>query len=50
MERGSITIKLANGKTLTTTKGEEVFWFHQSEGRSIVQPPPKEKELTNKKV
>ena len=39
MERGNIEIKLANGKSVKGT-GEEVYWFHKSEGRSIVAPPP----------
>jgi len=33
-----ITIKLANGKEVSSESGEEIFWFHQSEGRSIVKP------------
>jgi hypothetical protein len=40
MERGTITLKLANGKTLESSNGEELFWFHNSEGRSMIAPPP----------
>lgn len=43
-----ITIKLANGKTLESEKGEDIFWFHKSEGRSIVQEPVKEKKEQKK--
>ncbi len=47
MERGTITIKLANGKELETNNGEEVHWFFQSEGNSIVAPPPKVDRVVN---
>lgn len=43
-----ITIKLANGKVLETENGEEAFYFHKSEGRSIVQEPAKPKEQPKK--
>jgi len=33
-----ITIKLANGKEVSSESGEEIYWFNQSEGRSIVKP------------
>lgn len=44
-----ITLKLANGKEITTSNksGESLFWFHQSEGSSIVAPPPKVDKIVN---
>lgn len=36
-----ITIKLANGKEVSSESGEEIYWFNVSEGRSIVKPLPK---------
>ncbi len=39
MERGTIEIRLANGKSLVG-RGEELFWFHRSEGKSMIPPPP----------
>jgi hypothetical protein len=42
MERGNIEIKLANGKSLSTNSGEEIFHFHRSEGKSIVPDQPKQ--------
>ena len=42
-----ITVKLANGKEFSGT-GEECFWFVQSEGSSIVAPPPVKDKIVNK--
>lgn len=49
MERGNIEIRLANGKSLSTQRGDELYWFHRTDGRSIVEPPPpKQKEQPQK--
>lgn len=37
-----ITIKLANGKEVSSERGEEIFWFNVSEGKSIVKPVRKD--------
>jgi len=42
-ENGTLGIKLANGKELETGNPEEVYWFHKTNGMSIVQPKKKRK-------
>jgi len=37
-----ITIKLANGKEVSSSNGEEIYHFHKSEGRSIIEEKPKQ--------
>lgn len=43
MERGTISIRLANGKELTTTKGDEIACFYKSGGSNIAPRPKKKK-------
>jgi len=49
MERGNIEIKLANGKSLSTNNGEELFHFFNSDGKSIVAEPAKKENKKQQK-